>query len=66
MCEFAISGGLFCGVELDDILVNAEGKDNSMRVTQLAISILESLSFKINFSKSVLFLYRSKITLVTV
>ena len=43
-----------CGVELDDILVYSEGKDNSLRATQLAISILECAGFKIKFSKSVI------------
>ena len=43
-----------CGVELDDILVYSEGKDNSLRATQLAISILEFAGFKIKFSKSII------------
>ena len=53
ICEILLSQGVPCGVELDDILVYAEGKDNSLRATQLAISILEYAGFKINFSKSV-------------
>ena len=47
-------GRVPCGVELDDILIYSEGKDNSLRATQLAISIFEFAGFKINFNKSVI------------
>ena len=36
VCEILQSQGVPCRVELDDILVYAEGKDNSLRATQLA------------------------------
>ena len=54
ICEILQYEGVPCGVKLDDILVYAEGKDNSLIATQLAISILEYAAFKFNFSKSVI------------
>ena len=43
-----------CGMELDDVLIYAEGRENSVRATHLAISILECAGFKINYTKSVI------------
>ena len=40
-------------MELDDVLIYSDGKESSLRATQLAISILERAGFKINFSKSI-------------
>ena len=34
ICEILQSQGALCGVEHDDILVYAEGKDSSLRDTQ--------------------------------
>ena len=41
-------------MELDDVLIHSEGKQNSLRATHLAISILECAGFKINYSKSII------------
>ena len=41
-------------MELDDVLIHSEGKQNSLRATDLAISILERAGFKINYSKSII------------
>ena len=41
-------------MELDDVLIHSEGKQNSLRATHLAISILERAGFKINYSKSII------------
>ena len=46
--------GSHAGVELDDVLIYAEGRENSLRATHLAISILEHAGFKINYNKSVI------------
>ena len=46
--------GVPCAVELDDVLIYSEGKQNSLRATHLAISILERAGFKINYSKSII------------
>ena len=54
VCKILQSQGVPCGVELDDVLIYAEGRGNSLRATHLAISILEHAGFKINFTKSVI------------
>ena len=41
-------------MELDDVLIYSEGKQNSLRATHLAISILERASLKINYNKSII------------
>ena len=41
-------------MELDDVLIYAEGRENSLRATHSAISILECAGFKINYTKSVI------------
>ena len=41
-------------MELDDVLIYAEGREHSLRATCLAISILERAGFKINYTKSVI------------
>ena len=41
-------------VELDDVLIHSERKQNSLRATHLAISILECAGFKINYSKFII------------
>ena len=48
------SQGVPCGVELDNVLIYAEGRENFLRATHLAISILEHAGFKINYTKSVI------------
>ena len=48
------SQGVPCAVELDDVLIYAEGREHSRRATYLAISILERTGFKINYTKSVI------------
>ena len=53
VCQVLRSQGVPCAVELDDVLIYSEGKQNSLRVTHLAISILERAGFKINYSKSI-------------
>ena len=47
VCQVLRSQGVPCTVELDDVLIYSEGKQNSLRATHLAISILECASFKI-------------------
>ena len=47
-------GFLPAPVELDDVLIHSEGKQNSLRATHLAISILEHAGFKINYSKCII------------
>ena len=37
-----------------DVLIQSEGKQNSLRARHLAISILECTGFKINYSKSII------------
>ena len=51
--SFTVSG-VPCAVELNDVLIHSEGKQNSLRATHLAISILERAGFKINYSKSII------------
>ena len=41
-------------MELNDVIIYAEGKERSLRATHLAISISERAGFKINYSKSVI------------
>ena len=53
VCQVLRSQGVPCTVELDDVLICADEKQNSMRATRLAISILERAGFKINYSKSI-------------
>ena len=53
VCKILQSQGVACGVELDDVLIYAEGRENSLRATHLAISIPERAGFKINYTKSV-------------
>ena len=52
VCRILHSQGVPCNVELDDVIIYAEGKERSLRATHLAISILERAGFKINYSKS--------------
>ena len=40
VCQVLRSQGVPCIVELDDVLICSDGKQNSMRATRLAISIL--------------------------
>ena len=54
VCRILRSQGVPCNVELDDIIIYAEGKERSLRATHLAISSLERAGFKINYSKSVI------------
>ena len=54
VCKILQYQGVPCGVELDDVLIYAEGRENSLRATHLAISILERAGFKINYTKSVI------------
>ena len=54
VCKILQSQEVPCGVELDDVLIYAEGRENSLRATHLAISILECAGFKINYTKSVI------------
>ena len=54
VCKILQSQGVPCGVELDDVLIYAEGRENSLRATHLAISIPERAGFKINYTKSVI------------
>ena len=53
-CQVLRSQGVPCAVKLDDVLIYSEEKQNSLRATQLAISILEQAGFKINYSKSII------------
>ena len=53
VCQVLRSQGVPCAVELNDVLIHSEGKQNSLRATHLAISILEHAGFKINYSKSI-------------
>ena len=41
-------------MELDDVLIYAEGRENSRRAAHSAICILECAGFKINYTKSVI------------
>ena len=54
VCQVLRSQGVPCAVEFDDVLIHFEGKQNSLRATHLAISILERAGFKINYSKSII------------
>ena len=54
VCQVLRSQGVPCAMELDDVLIHFEGKQNSLRATHLAISILERAGFKINYSKSII------------
>ena len=54
VCQVLRSQGVPCAVELDDVLIHSEGKQNSLRATHFAISILERAGFKINYSKSII------------
>ena len=54
VCQILRSQGVSCTVELDDVLIYSEEKQNSLRATHFAIFILECAGFKINFSKSVI------------
>ena len=49
VCQVLRSQGVPCTVELDDVLIHSEGKQNSLRATQLTTSILEHAGFKINY-----------------
>ena len=53
VCQVLRSQGVPCAVELDDVLRYCEGKQNSLRATHLAISILKRAGFKINYSKCI-------------
>ena len=54
VCQVLRSQGVPCALELDDVLIHSQIKQNSLRATHLAISILERTSFKINYSKSII------------
>ena len=54
VCRILRSQRVPCNVELDDVIVNGEGRERSLGATHLAISILERAGFKINCSKSVI------------
>ena len=53
VCQVLRSQGVPYAVELDDVLIRSEEKQNCLRATHLAISILERAGFKINYSKSI-------------
>ena len=53
-CRVLRSQGVPCNVELNDVIIYSEGKERSLRVTHLAISIWEHAGFKINYSNSVI------------
>ena len=52
VCKILQSQGVPCGMELDDVLIYAEGRENSLRATHF--SFLERAGFKINYTKSVI------------
>ena len=54
ICQVLQSQAVPCAVELDDVLIYSEGKQNYLRAAHLSISILEHASFKINHSKSII------------
>ena len=54
VCRILRCQGVPCNVELNDVIIYAEGKERSLRATHLAISISECAGFKINYSKSVI------------
>ena len=54
VCQVLQSQAVPCAVELNDVLIYSEGKQNYLRAAHLSISILEHTSFKINYSKSII------------